>query len=456
MLVGKLQEATIELKKVVKPQFHSAGSSTTVTLVPKRVKYAWNKEVIAKSIHSIQLWKKEFDPTWFLMLRMSDKRVSSEIDTSYSRVIQSIPSSATIRSNHGLRAPSSRGLTLPAAALERMQIREIRFSSAKVARSLSPMETDMYILNSFGAVDLVQYQASKKSVRDLASSLQHDEPDNFGLLSCKGFISEADAPSKTKKKFTLVFRIPPNLWNPRSFREYLISTSCPSSLSCRFDIAKDLAKAVSYVHTFGFVHKNIRPETILCFDSSGKASPSIFLIGFDNFRKEDGRTQQRGDNEVEKNLYRHPSRQGFSPESTYIMQHDIYSLGVCLLEIGLWQSFIEYENGDHNPSISPTVGLPNGASDGVVSSYLLSSCKERLVSVARSTLEQRMGTKYANVVHTCLTCLDPDNNDFGDEDEFEDDDGIQVGVRYIEKVRLALTNFYAIFSELLSGSFSTQ
>jgi len=45
-----------------------------------------------------------------------------------------------------------------------------------------------------------------------------------------------------------------------------------------------------------------------------------------------------------------------------------------------------------------------------------------------------MGTKYAGIVETCLTCLDPDNADFGDEREFEDADGIRVGARYIEKV----------------------
>lgn len=44
-----------------------------------------------------------------------------------------------------------------------------------------------------------------------------------------------------------------------------------------------------------------------------------------------------------------------------------------------------------------------------------------------------MGTRYSDIVETCLTCLDPDNNGFGDESEFEDEDGILVGVRYIEK-----------------------
>jgi len=50
-----------------------------------------------------------------------------------------------------------------------------------------------------------------------------------------------------------------------------------------------------------------------------------------------------------------------------------------------------------------------------------------------------MGTKYSKVVETCLTCLDEDNVRFGDEREFQDEDGVAVGVRYIEKI-LALIN----------------
>lgn len=48
-----------------------------------------------------------------------------------------------------------------------------------------------------------------------------------------------------------------------------------------------------------------------------------------------------GDLEWERNLYRHPVRQGLWSEEAFIMQHDIYSLGVCLIEIALWQSFIQ-------------------------------------------------------------------------------------------------------------------
>lgn len=45
-----------------------------------------------------------------------------------------------------------------------------------------------------------------------------------------------------------------------------------------------------------------------------------------------------------------------------------------------------------------------------------------------------MGDKYRKVVETCLTCLDQNNEDIGNEKEFQDTDGVAVGARYIEKV----------------------
>jgi hypothetical protein len=64
--------------------------------------------------------------------------------------------------------------------------------------------------------------------------------------------------------------------------------------------------------------------------------------------------------------------------------------------------------------------------------------KDSLVDLAREKLPSRMGDKYTGVVVNCLTCLDEGNIDFGDQSEFEDADGISIGVRYIEKVSLAM------------------
>jgi serine/threonine protein kinase len=205
------------------------------------------------------------------------------------------------------------------------------------------------------------------------------------------------------------------------------------SLTDRFNLANELARAVSCVHTFGFVHKNIRPETILLLTNVESCTESAFLIGFDSFRMASGKTLRKGEIAWERCLYQHPNRIGNSASEDYIMQHDIYSLGVCLLEIGLWEPLVTYK--DENMPLSR-----NGTSPPALRASFLEKgkdsyiFKDQLLSLARGELRRRMGTQYSEVVVTCLTCLDPENGDFGDEAEFQDEEGIEVGVRYIEKV----------------------
>jgi WD40 repeat protein len=119
-----------------------------------------------------------------------------------------------------------------------------------------------------------------------------------------------------------------------------------------------------------------------------------------------------------------------SPERDhYIMQHEIYSLGVCLLEVGLWTSFVQYTQ-DQSPTKSQTCSMWR---ENLHESAQSEEIKSRLVSLAIKDLPAKMGTKYARIVESCLTCLDLGNEDF-DEDPGLQEDGVVVAVRYIEKV----------------------
>lgn len=65
--------------------------------------------------------------------------------------------------------------------------------------------------------------------------------------------------------------------------------------------------------------------------------------------------------------------------------------------------------------------------------------KTKLEDLAASELPNRLGTRYTDVVLSCLRCLDLDSagmrQGFGTDDmDLEDEDGIVIGVRYIENV----------------------
>jgi len=445
MLIEKLTLAKFLLRSVVTTKVGDGESGTEVLFVPKAVKYAFRKDKLDEAIDTLETWQRLSDPSWFLIFRVRDAQLENTLRLDESISSLPVPSISSIRASlheNGVDPIRVPALALPAEAISTMEITEIKLSCCTLARSFKSGRVTLYILESIKLQHPDLYQQTKRNIRDLARRLQHNEPQTFGLLSCKGFISErADLQKGSPARFTMVSRTPPGLASPRSFRDLLINT-IPESLSEKFLAAQELAKAVAYVHIFGFVHKGIQPESILSFESIGDGPYSLFLVGFEDFRKEDGRTQRLGDSAIERNLYRHPSRQGMNPGSDFVMQHDIYSLGVCLLELGLWQSFVDYDLEGEHPTISPLLDVPPLASKEAVAQFILGSAKTRFIELARTQLPKYMGTRYSDIVETCLSCLDPDNNEFGEQEELEDADGVLVGVRYIEKVSICLLRRY--------------
>ncbi|KAH8693007.1 hypothetical protein BGW36DRAFT_410172, partial [Talaromyces proteolyticus] len=444
LLASKLKIAVQSIESVTKSK---DSDDESVTVRVKRWKYALFQQKIESAIQDLELWQQMFDPSWYLII----KAATPQIDTELKIYKQTIPADgqAPIVSARSLRsalAPTSTHqppIFLPETGLDSIQLDSIPLCTAKFGRRDEDISKALVVerIHRFPETDIRQLE---KDVRDLARKLAHSSPLEFGLLNCKGVIKhfEQDAYPTGPSAFTFVFRMPPRLSQPRSLRSLLQNTKPPDSLSDRFRLANELARAISYVHTFGFVHKNIRPETVLLLRSEDASIGSMFLIGFDSFRSAEGKTLRKGDLAWERCLYQHPGRIGPTAREDYIMQHDIYSLGVCLLELGLWESFVLYSEKDLGLSdgqvlTTRTTPAPSLRSDRSSSLY-----QDRLLSLARGELRTIMGTRYSEVVVTCLTCLDPGNVDFGDESEFQDEDGIQVGVRYIEKVIMRLNSIF--------------
>ena len=141
--------------------------------------------------------------------------------------------------------------------------------------------------------------------------------------------------------------------NIRSLRDLLLGDTGTVSLMHRLVIARSIARSVIFLHSAAFVHKNIQPETVLV-----TASRASYLVGFERFRAAETQTYRQVEALWQKNIYRHPMRQGEAPEEAYTMQHDVYSLGVCLLEIGLWTSFVKYNADIAVPGIAEITAIP--------------------------------------------------------------------------------------------------
>ncbi|KAK3646849.1 hypothetical protein LTR56_008337 [Elasticomyces elasticus] len=422
MLASKLKAAISKFSKLEKPNDRSLqGQGTQV----KRWKFVFVKESLDKVIQDLANWQELFDPSWFLIMRVADPVIDKEL-TKHS--LGKRDSEASVKINASVFRNAAReeplqmqSIFLPENGLKDARIRVVPHSSAMYVQRAG---SDKWLI-----VD-VDIGLVKKDIRTLAKKLSCGDPYRFGILQCRGAIEVAKDGGGSTLSFDLVFNIPQEFrYQPDTLRSILESRRS-HTLTERTVLAKQLARSISYIHTLGFVHKNVRPETILRFHNQDSRLGLFSLVGFEKIRTADGRTLQRGDIAWEKNIYRHPDRQGLRPEEMYTMQHDIYSLGVCLLEIGIWDSFVSYTQGDAVPT--PTGALRLHLGDPEFSTPLL--MKDHLVALAKSKLPESIREIYGKVVVNCLTCLDKDNPDFGDESEFQDSDGVLVGVRYIEKV----------------------
>ncbi|KIX07875.1 uncharacterized protein Z518_02529 [Rhinocladiella mackenziei CBS 650.93] len=433
VLYLKINETTLLIDQIIgnKDDDVSVQSVLTENGHYRKGKFALMiKDCLHKTLNDLATWQEMLDPSWFLMTRVSGTAIDQQLTFPNATRLSSATTVKGIRDE--LRTTNNDQNESIFIAVDTLAPgrNSIPFSFSQSCHD--QRSADLVIVDPFSCDALTDVGAVTKDIRNLARVLSKIDPLVFGLLSCRGVIKYTDADGALSR-FEFVFSIPPSLRNPSSLRSILVEERDDHAFNDRLDLAKQLASSILFIHSSGFVHKNIRPETILVFtgDSLGLGYP--FLVGFEKFRPTDRLTYRVGDARWERNLYRHPQRQGISVEEDFKMQHDIYSLGVCLLEIGLWTSFVLWKEDADEPTPSRALGI-----DDVLKlkdeRKTASEVKKVLIRMAEECLPNRMGKRYTEVVLACLTCLDKGATGLGDERDFLDVNGTVVAVRYIEKV----------------------
>jgi hypothetical protein len=125
-----------------------------------------------------------------------------------------------------------------------------------------------------------------------------------------------------------------------------------SFLDERLKLAHKIAEAVFFLHTAGFLYKNITSSSIVALCRShlppGEVVLDIgysYLMGFDLIREREAiMTKEGAIKESEEprsvwdfNVFQHPERLQGESSPRYIKTYDVYSLGVLLLEVGFWE-----------------------------------------------------------------------------------------------------------------------
>ncbi|MCJ1249463.1 hypothetical protein MMC30_006687 [Trapelia coarctata] len=200
---------------------------------------------------------------------------------------------------------------------------------------------------------LMPFPEKMKEVKRIAGLLSGVKNTRLHILPCKGFILE-----KAHKSLGLVFEVPLDYESHQ--QPIPLSQLFPGKtkkrkghvktvpLGDRIRLGHALAEALESFHRVGWVHKEIWSDSIFFLpkDSSSTAFgipadaidwASPWLLGFECARADADDSRLDPDYAEVHNLYRHPDRWG-KPREKFIKPHDVYSLGVVLLEILRWDS----------------------------------------------------------------------------------------------------------------------
>ncbi|MCJ1391015.1 hypothetical protein MMC18_003876 [Xylographa bjoerkii] len=309
-------------------------------------------------------------------------------------------------------------------------------------------------------------------VKEIASCLALQSSTSavpHGILRCLGY--------REQPNLELIFEIPAGSKDLQTLQN-LIAKDVDNGyaggrpLEFRFRLGLQISEAVLSVHTSNRVHKNMRPDTILMLQAQGHNDPNGHYLDFGTpyltdwtmLRKMDTPSSMTGENDWQRDMYRHPRRHGLQPERRYNMGHDIYSLGVCLLEIGLWEPLI---NRDHAPVlpcatyreaamrlkeltaedirkiralIDPQPVQENLVAAAIKALTRPTIMQNALVSLAERYLPARMGIIFTKVVVSCLKCLELEGG-FGGVEIFEKKDNkVAIGVKFGDMVLQPLSS----------------
>ena len=179
-------------------------------------------------------------------------------------------------------------------------------------------------------------------VRTLRLAAQ--KPESFRVLYCEGWYEETS-------HYGLVYRLPQtNNIRCESLGNILLDSKYRAllygDLQNRLSLSKALAWTLFELHSVDWVHESLHPDNILLFGEQIGNHVHFdwnrpYVVGFDSSRSDtafSGPYNPRA--QWTARLYTHPDRQT-GEYVRFKKTHDIYSLGVVLLEVGRLSSFME-------------------------------------------------------------------------------------------------------------------
>lgn len=314
------------------------------------------------------LYRKRVDQVWQQLCTTTNETQVLEGSLAY-RDIVAISSIRALRLalyDH-FRLEGHVGMLLPARSLEldvrlnsKLSFRTGWYSSCKGAKVSSPTVPPIQVLveRIYLPPNLTAQSSEERITRinALAELLhQSPKPKDFRVLDCLGFIDSSDSGDSVdpsdKQGFDFLYQFPHTVAGgsrlvPKSLADLFKDGLTEPALEEKINFGKALVSSIHQLHAADWLHRNISPASVVFFVADTE-TPQVrwaepYLVNFRHCRPDgsiwttDGPTPEKD--------YQHPEYLGDGDSllpTRFQKRYDYYSIGIILLEVGLWQPLIK-------------------------------------------------------------------------------------------------------------------
>lgn len=198
-----------------------------------------------------------------------------------------------------------------------------------------------------------------------------------GTLYCKGMFHEP-----SNRAVGVVYILPPLREEPVTLQDYLNRSHLPS-LDDRFKLALDICRCIYNFHKAGWLHRNLHSKNILFFPANkAEWTNEPWIVGFSRSRESKPHSFTHGPQDNDLRSYQHPEY--LTHQERYREEFDYYSIGLILLEIGLWKTLKELTNRERFQNLNED------------------EFKTEIIEGRVPNLKRTLGTRYEQAIRACL------------------------------------------------------
>ncbi|KAI4270441.1 MAG: hypothetical protein LQ337_006689, partial [Flavoplaca oasis] len=313
------------------------GQAKAVGWMKKTWLAVWEKQIVEKLVRDFEKWIKR--------LRQLMTHLGSDYDAEEVGLLEDVPLRKLI-----VAPPNTQTLNVTSLQLSPSAFLPIIAGSnygTILGSTKVIIEHKTYDINGINII----HEVAANRINQLIAPLHYVNDIRFKVLRCINHFDETPL-----RRIGMIFELPPGLDGPPTTLFSALSSrasfgSFRPSLNARMRLARALAETVLRLHSINWRHKSIRSETaLLLSEATTTSSPprgplnleQPRLSGFKYSRLDNDFTSAKPDFDLQRNIYRHPERWDY-PKDSFPKIHDIYSLGVVLLEVGLWEPIINFD-----------------------------------------------------------------------------------------------------------------